>query len=127
MLGFSSRAKARTRSESTSVIRLRRFSTFALCLRNAVSGTRSVSSATTESAKASTSLVLSNLSIGALAPLSPHVAISSLEVARTLGLVHDGRILHALAQPRSDCREAYAIRGFCRGERRVFVGARGDP
>src|SRR5260221_14608064 len=111
MFGRFSRPKARNWSEITSVMRVKRFSALPPSLRRALTGTRSASSATTESAKASTSLVLNHRSITALAPVAPYAAIGGFEVPRRLVLVHHGRILHALAQARSQRCERRNIAG----------------
>src|SRR5436190_17380439 len=101
MFGRLSRPKARTWSEITSVIRLKRLSALAPSLRSELSGTRCVSSPTTASARVSTSPVLNHRSIGPLAPFAPDAAVGGFEVPRRFFLVHHWRILHALAQVRS--------------------------
>src|SRR5437773_6043262 len=98
MFGRCSRPKTRTWSEITSVMRVKRLSALPPSLRSELIGTRCASSATTVSASASTSLVLSHRSISALAPVAPYMAIGGFQIARCLLLVHHGRILHTPAQ-----------------------------
>src|SRR3954453_10705837 len=96
-------------------MRVKRLSALPPSLRSELIGTRWASSATTISASPSTSLVLNHRSIGPLAPFSPNPAIRGFEIARGLVLVHDGRILHALAQARSERGQGVHIaRLLCR-------------
>src|SRR5258706_11764870 len=101
MFGRFSRPNARTWSEITSVIRLKRLLALLASLRSELSGTRCVSSRTTASARVSTSPVLNHRSSGPLAPFAPDAAVGGFELPRRLFLVHHQRILHALAQVRS--------------------------
>src|SRR3954471_197573 len=96
----------------TSVIRLKRLPPLLASLRSELSGTRRVSSPTTVSARTSTSPVLNQRSIGSSAPSAPDGAIGCLEIPRRLVLVHHRRILHALAQARSKCRERVHVIGL---------------